>query len=176
MLLNVTHEHFSAQAQASIHLFYDLTEIHFVLTSFVHSSQSTSFRGGFLWSFFFFSSFIYPYSCMFVLYMYALCIEFSEKENDCEKRKRRINTHIQVRCAMLAGRNMWVGHIHDVTHLWQFPVSFSQLELFFLFSTSTSLLLAINQPDRNILPKHSGMTMKRIQFQRFQKTCICQSK
>lgn len=72
MLLNVTHEHFSAQAQAqaSIHLFYDLAEIHFVLTFFVHSSQSTSFRGGFLWSFFF--SFIYPYSCMFVLYM--LCV------------------------------------------------------------------------------------------------------
>lgn len=69
----------------------------------------------------------------------SLCIchiESSEKENDCEKRKRRINTHIQQRCAMLGERCVLVIsmplHTYDnfLSHF------LSQLKLSRLQSTS----------------------------------------
>lgn len=88
---NVTHEH--SAAQASIHLFYDLAEIHFVRSHRTAHTQpvSTLFRGAFLWSFlsFFFTPFLslglssFLCSCIYALY----AIEFSEKENDCKKKE-----------------------------------------------------------------------------------------
>lgn len=125
------------------------------------SVQSVDFIQGriFMIILFLFFFFIYPYSCMFVLYIYICSdgIEFSEKENDCEKRKRRINTHAynkwDVRC--------WLGEICVLVifmplHTYDnFLSHFLNLSSSYSFSLIHSLLFAINQPERNILPKHS---------------------
>lgn len=105
---NVTHEHSSARAQASIHLFYDLAEINFVRSHHTaHTASVDSIQGSVFMILFLFSP------CSYICTLYA--IEFSKKENDCEKRKRRINSHAHTKSSMhVVKRNMCVGHIHAV--------------------------------------------------------------